>query len=477
MSAQHQDDPAILRQRLAEMEETLRAIREGEIDAIVVGSKGSPAVYTLKSAAEPYRLIVEQMSEGALTISSDGIILYCNTAFARMLDVPREKLVGTLLRDLVIGSVEEPLAKLLVRSGSAQELRFRAAGGAIAHVYVSSAPLIVEGVPIHCLVVTDLSRQELRILHDAIVNSSVDAIYALTLDGTIESWNPGAERLYGYTAQEAIGKNFHKLVPPKKQAETQDLLARMAAGESFKLETARVTKAGVSVEVSVSWAPIKAPQGAISGAAVIARDITERRQRESQIRLLMNEVNHRAKNLLTVVQSIARQTAKDQDAETFTERLNQRIAALAASHDLLVQSNWLGVEIGGLVNVQLAYWMDLLGTRIVAEGPAIRLKPAAAQTLGMVLHELATNAAKYGALSNAEGCIRITWNVGGASLRLRWSEHGGPPATPPRRRGFGHAIIVQMVEHTLEAEVHLEYPSSGVVWELVAPADRAVECE
>jgi len=470
LNAPHQDDRAILRQRLAELEEVLRAIREGEIDAIVVDGKGSPAVYTLKSAAEPYRLIVEQMSEGALTVSSDGVILYCNAAVARMLDVRRETLVSTLLGDLFVDSDEETLATLLSKTGGVQEIRFRTTGDAFVHAHVSSAPLNVDGMTLHCLVVTDLSRQELRILHHAIVSSSGDAIYALRPDGAIESWNAAAEGLYGYAAGEAIGRNVRMLMPAQGQSDAQALLS----GECFKLETTHVTKAGVLTEVSLSVAPFKASEGTVSGVAVIARDITERRRNENQIRLLMNEVNHRAKNLLTVVQIIVRQTAKG-DAKSFTDRVNRRIAALAASHDLLVQSNWHGVNISDLMRSQLTHLADLIDTRICLDGPPVRLKPVAAQALGMAVHELATNAAKYGALSNAQGRICVIWKVAGPDLSVRWSEHAGPPTVPPGHRGFGHTVIVQMIEHTLEAEVRLEYPRSGVVWELVAPVDRVVE--
>lgn len=140
-----------------------------------------------------------------------------------------------------------------------------------------------------------------------------------------------------------------------------------------------------------------------------------------------------------------------------------------------MQSNWHGVNIADLMRSQLTHLADLIDTRIFLDGPVVRLKPAAAQALGMAVHELATNAAKYGALSNSRGRINVSWNIAGPYLNLRWSEHAGPPTVPPGHRGFGHTVIVQMVEHTLEAEVRLEYPRSGVVWELVAPADRVVE--
>ena len=190
----------------------LRAIRGGEVDAIVVDGGGGAAVYTLKGAADPYRLLVEQMSEGALTISSEGVILYCNAAFARIVDRPRERLVGTLVTALALDDDKTTIARLFSGADPAsQAIRLVRSDGATVHTQFSSARMALEGEHIHCLVVTDLSRQELRAQHEAIVSASVDAIYSLKLDGTITSWNAGAERLYGYASDEAVGQNFRML--------------------------------------------------------------------------------------------------------------------------------------------------------------------------------------------------------------------------------------------------------------------------
>jgi two-component sensor histidine kinase len=187
----------------------------------------------------------------------------------------------------------------------------------------------------------------------------------------------------------------------------------------------------------------------------------------------MREISHRAKNLLSVVQVMARRTAGEVDPQVFVERFNDRLAGLAASHDLLVKSDWKSVDLADLVRSQLAHFSDLIGTRISLAGPATRLQPAAAQNIGMAFRELATNAAKYGALSAAEGSIRIEWDVVGrgehARFRIRWSEQGGPTVASPQTHGFGHTVMVDMVKHALNADVRLEYLPSGASWELVAP--------
>jgi two-component sensor histidine kinase len=143
----------------------------------------------------------------------------------------------------------------------------------------------------------------------------------------------------------------------------------------------------------------------------VVRDVTERKRADQRAKLLIAEVNHRAKNLLAVVQAVARQTANKAEPRLFAKDFGERIAGLAASHDLLVRSEWQGVDIGDLARSQLVHFADLIGRRIHLEGPKVQITPAAAQALGMALHELATNAGKYGALSNAEGSVRVAWSI------------------------------------------------------------------
>ncbi len=241
-------------------------------------------VYTLKGAADPYRLLVEQMSEGALTVSSTGVILYCNAAFARMIRRPRERLVGGLLSELMVPQMDQArLTELIDRTArGGQEIEFRADGGEASHAYVSSTPLTVDKEPLHCLVVTDLSRQELRILHEAIVGSSPDAIFSLKTDEAIASWNAAATDLFGYTAREAIGNSVFMLFPPEQHQLVHEQLKRVLQGEVARDDFTCVTKSGAGVEVSFGMSPI-IPKG-VNAIAVIARDITDRKRLEEELR-------------------------------------------------------------------------------------------------------------------------------------------------------------------------------------------------
>jgi PAS domain S-box-containing protein len=205
-----------------------------------------------------------------------------------------------------------------------------------------------------------------------------------------------------------------------------------------------------------------------------AQDITERKEREEKEHLLMREVNHRAKNMLSVVDSIAHQTAA-RNPEHFIERFSERIQALSANQDLLVRNEWNGVEVEDLVRAQLAHFAGLIGSRIAVHGPKLRLKAASAQAIGLALHELATNAGKYGALSTDTGRVGVGWGTDGDTFTVSWTEREGPPVSAPKRRGFGTIVIEAMAERSVDGTVALDYAPSGLTWRLTCPVANALE--
>lgn len=221
--------------------------------------------------------------------------------------------------------------------------------------------------------------------------------------------------------------------------------------------------------------PLRDAQGSVVGLIGGSVEITERKEHEARIRLLMREVTHRSKNLLSVIQAIMRQTAAHSvSLEDFQKRFADRLHSLAGSHDLLVQENWNGAALRELIRSQLGHYSDLVGSQIVLSGPAIQLRPDAAQHIGMALHELATNAAKYGALSVPDGLVSITWTLPDSAdpdgrCSLSWVETNGPPVTSPTRRGFGRVVIERTVARALDGEVVMEYPAQGVRWRLSFP--------
>jgi len=207
-------------------------------------------------------------------------------------------------------------------------------------------------------------------------------------------------------------------------------------------------------------------------------DITEEKNRDSHVQLLMGEINHRSKNLLAVVMSVAHQTGGVDHAE-FMRKFSARIQSLAAGQDVLVENEWMGVQLDTLVRAQLSHFKDLIGNRITIAGDLVHLSPAAVQTIGMALHELSTNAGKYGALSNDEGRIDITWEKslvsGSERLVLGWSESGGPPVVSPTRAGFGSTVTGRMVTMSLDAEVTADFAPSGFSWQMNCPLENVTE--
>src|SRR5262249_39880907 len=188
----------------------------------------------------------------------------------------------------------------------------------------------------------------------------------------------------------------------------------------------------------------------------------------------MREVNHRSKNMLSLVQVIARQTAA-REPEDFIGCFTERIQALAANQDLLIRNEWQGVDVEDLVRAQLAHLADLVGSRIAVDGPKLRLNAAAAQAIGLALHELATNAGKYGALSVDAGRVDVSWRFDGDIFSMSWLVRNGPAVSPPEQHGFGSTVIDSMAKRTLDGEVQLDFAPSGLVWRLACPAANLLE--
>jgi PAS domain S-box-containing protein len=434
---------------------------------------------------------------------------------------------------------------------------------------------------------------ELRDFYAALVESSDDAIVAKNTDGIVISWNPAAERLFGWSADEMVGGSIRRLLPADRQEEEDQILARIRSGERVKpFYTKRLHKDGHLLDVEVSVSPVRDSGGRIIGASKLARDvgeylrvqqavreseerfrtlaenisqfawmaepdghifwfnkrwyeftgfsdddsmdgqgrqvvhpdhresvvdtynraiaagedyedtfpmrakdgeyywflsrakpirneggeivrwfgtntdITEQREQAEQIRLLLMEVNHRSKNMLTTIQALARRSAPGE--EGFLARFEDRVQSLAINQDILVGREWREVPIDELVRLQLAFIHDAPGEFVVG-GPPISLAPRAAEVIGMALHELATNSLKYGALSTEDGSVDIGWShrPDGTGLMLWWRENGGPPVVRPAHNGFGTTLIRDVPQHNLGAEVSLHYHPGGVCWELI----------
>jgi two-component sensor histidine kinase/CHASE1-domain containing sensor protein len=236
---------------------------------------------------------------------------------------------------------------------------------------------------------------------------------------------------------------------------------------------------GAGVLVTLLLTSLALGQAMRTQESVAAAD--ELSESQGRIQVLMGEVNHRSKNLLGLVQSIARQTSTSEQ-EQFLADFSKRLGALSANQDLLVKNKWKKIALGPLAEAQLGYFEGVIGTRILLNGPTIGLTAEAAQTIGMALHELATNAGKYGALSNETGIVDIKWSINKIDksepwLHLSWIESGGPPVSKPTKLGFGSKVTGIMAQLSLSAKIDTEYESSGFRWNLECPMSRVVAGE
>lgn len=317
-----------------------------------------------------------------------------------------------------------------------------------------------------------------------IVQTAVDAIAVVNERGIVQSFNPSAERIFGYSSEEMIGQNVSILMPEKIAAAHDGYIqAYLKTGVGKVINTGREVE-GKRKDGTIIQLDLALTEWTLEGRRYftgIIRDITARKEREQHIRFIMRELSHRTKNVLAVVQAMAWQTARTtDDAQEFKERLSQRVEGLSRSIDLLVRHQWEGVGVEELVRNQLAPFLDEACNRLELNGPPLVLEPNGAQDLGLVLHELATNASKYGALSAPTGRIVVGWGIanGGDNtepmFHMRWNEEGGPTVSTPERTGFGGTVIRDVMAKTHHASIDVSFAPEGLAWRLEVEAQRII---
>ncbi|MFC4172983.1 sensor histidine kinase [Microvirga sp. GCM10011540] len=418
--------------------------------------------------------ILESVADAFFAVDHQWRFTYVNRAAAERWGRRREDLIGKdFLKEFPQAVGSEPWEAFLRSMRERQPTRLEVVSPVL-HQWVdlSIYPTSDGGLSVYFRDISARKRvEEVEGWLAAIIESSDDAIVSKNLESIVTSWNKGAERLFGYRAEEMIGNPITILFPEDRQDEEARILERIRRGERVEhFESIRRRKDGSLVEVSLTISPIKDAQGRIVGASKIARDITRHKQAERLQRLLVHELNHRVKNILATVQAIARQTLSPRKSnDTVRETFEARLLALSKAHDLLTRENWDGANLSRIVTEALSpYHRDFFEI----DGPDVRLVPKMALALTLALHELATNAAKYGALSAPSGRIAITWWVQPDDvphLILRWQERGGPFVSPPRQKGFGSRLIERSLALELAGEVKISYDPAGVICEVSAP--------
>jgi PAS domain S-box-containing protein len=305
----------------------------------------------------------------------------------------------------------------------------------------------------------------------AIVESSDDAIISKDLNGTITSWNSAAERLFGYTLEEALGCPITMIIPLDRQHEEAAILERIKRGQRIDhFETVRRRKHGSLIDISLTISPIRNAQGKIIGSSKTARDITERKRAHERQLFLIRELQHRTQNLFMVVQSVINLTLVEPlSLAQAKEALNGRIQALAQAHSILADHAWNGGPLTDIIGRVLASFSHQLSIT----GCDMTVNTQAAQHFALTLHELATNAVKYGALSVPTGSVSITCTcdverIKGGTFSFLWKESGGPIVLPPQRKGFGTVILIDGAKQ-FGQHVALDYEPDGLKYEIRFP--------
>ncbi len=411
--------------------------------------------------------------------------------FAELFQLPPDAAEKGLKFDSILSLVHEDdkaallaeYRRLLRRGGQFhREFRIRRPDESIAWVnargsFIEGAAGRIERILCLCSDTTEHRQSESRNAQlAAIVASSIDAIASIDFSGRIRTWNHGAEQLFGYAAYEVLGRKADFFVPPGLIEERDNMVRRLTEGEAVEYQTQRLHKNGQLIDVWIRGTPMRRPDGSLFGASFIIRNVTTQKQREEHVRFLMRELTHRSKNLLAVIQAMARQSLSlHTSPEEFVARFTERLNGLAGSHDLLLSDDWAGASLIQLIRSQLQHYDDLFDSRIHLQGTDLILRPEAAQNIGIALHELSTNAAKFGALSVPDGTITVSWAVVGDGdnarrMQLRWKEQSGPPVILPTHKGFGRMVMDRIAGQALGGHSKAVFAPDGVCWELDVPA-------
>ncbi|CAN7643817.1 PAS domain S-box protein [Rhizobium sp. LjRoot98] len=430
----------------------------------------------LRESEERLRAIFSQSAAGIALSDLTGKLITVNDQYCAIVGRAREDLIGTRMQDITFADdvpENKRLFMRLVETGESFEIekRYVRDDGSLVWVSNSVSAIRDERGRISQAVAISIDIGERKHVQGvekhlaSMIASSNDAILGIDLDMKITSWNAAAERLYGYSEAEALGKSVLMLVPGDRSDEEPTILRQIRAGRVVEpYETIRLRKDRRSVEVLLSVSPIHDASGRVVGASKLAHDITVRKEAERLQSVLVNEMNHRVNNSLAIVIAIARQTiGRDKPNRDDVEAFTSRIGSLSRAQDLLVHGDWQKADLRAIVTQATSpYPVDAFHI----DGPPVHLPPKAVISLSLALHELATNAAKYGALSAPGGRISVSWQYDSAMspfLRLTWKETGGPEVVAPNSKGFGSTLVERLLAAELKGDVQLSYNKSGVM--------------
>jgi PAS domain S-box-containing protein len=425
---------------------------------------------------------------GLHLVGRDGTILRANPAEYVGLGYTAEEYVGRNITEFhADGDVITDILARLTRGEKLDKYpaRLKAKDGSVRHVQISSSVCFRDGefVNTRCFTVDvtekKAAEEALRQAQErlaATYESVVAGIAEVDEEGRFLSVNEAFCRMTGYEKDELAHLTFFDLTHPADVPGERARFAEIVGGEAerFTVEKRYVRKDGRIVWVQVMNSAVRRPDGGFGFGVKMFQDVTERKEAEARQKLLLDELNHRVKNTLATVQSLAAQTARNcHSAEEFRARFEPRLLALSAAHDRLTRNQWEGASLRDIAREELAAHAAP-GRRLHVEGPDVQLPPRASLSLSMALHELATNAAKHGALSAEGGEVSLSWTIERegcpfpTGVRLEWVETGGPPVKRPAAEGFGSRLL-RVTARELNAETETDFAPEGLRWRLSFP--------
>jgi len=478
---------ADLRLKLAEAEETLRAIRENEVDALVMRGSVADEIFTIVGDPESYRTFMEVMEPGAVALDGSGRVLYANSTLTRLLGKSLPELQGKVFTDaLPVGTGKEIKQLLSDASSSRQsrEIHFSRGGGSDAHFIAVANPLRLGTISGHAVTFADVTE---RILNEgleqselaarAVIASANEAVLVCDRNGIITHANAASGIVY---AGDPIGQAFADIIPlvfrdATALLQADDMIATVTSGTPMRGIEAVASNAPRVKDYLVSAAPLRVAGNRISGAVITMVDLSQRKAAEKQQNLLMRELDHRVKNILAMVVSISARTASNTDTvHAFQKAFSNRIQALAATHTLLLDNSWSSLRLRDIVMSEFAPYIEAAADQIVVEGLNVAVTPRAAIAFGLIVHELTTNAVKYGALSQQGGRVTVRAlgrdEAANGALVVEWRESGGPQVTVPERKGFGHTVITRSLRYS-GGGAAMDFDPSGLVCRLSIPSE------
>lgn len=473
-----------LEARLEEAEETLRAIREGEIDAVVVQGTSSDRVFTLGGDTQSFRTFMEAMEVGAAAFDTDGCLIYANHTLGSIFNCQSQDLLDQGLLDRLSPRAQHALRRLLEqgkieRASAEVHLSLEAESKSFLLI---AAPLELGTSTGIALTLTDVSDREQAAaameserLANAIIASANEAVIVCNSQAIVTHVNSAGLRICNH---DPVGKPFEDAIAltiagAAGLASGSDIVLMAIGGTPVQGLEATVKADSTDVtDVLVSAAPLTISADRIHGCVVTLINLSNRKSVERQQNLLMGELDHRVKNTLAMVLAISARTAANENTIAgFQKSFSGRIQALAATHNLLSSASWENLSIEEILRAEVEPYVPLSSHRVTIEGLDRKVDAQKAVSLGLIFHELTTNAVKYGALSSSSGRLSVR-SLGlsddEAALKVRWEESGGPVVVPPTRSGFGKTLISRSLGSGAGGAV-LDFRPEGLVCEISVP--------